>query len=151
MKTPDKRSHSITATSWPDRITVGHVIFDHEVPYLLPPIVPSIFFLQPLPAATSPSPSESQSSTGFIDGATVYSAEENNENWYPYLSCGWFPVLVIYPDHQPIPAHAWVHISPMYLPGPPDCIPPPFGTASVSQNHGVYVGRQYVHSLPAMS
>lgn len=126
------------STFWPDQITVGHVVFDFPAPYL-PHLEPSLLFLRPFPAVSG-----HQHTSSSLDGVTLYSTEGND--WYPYLSCGWFPVLVIYPNLQPILAHAWVHVSPSFLTGPPGCTPPMFGARTLSTNN-IYVGRQFIHTF----
>jgi hypothetical protein len=104
------------------------------MPYL-PQVDPHLFFLGQFPASN-----QAYTRNGFVDEVTLYST--NDSSWYPYLSCGWFPVLVIYPGLHPIPAHAWVHTS-------PDCTPPTIGARTVLPN-SIYVGRQFIHSFRAL-
>jgi hypothetical protein len=125
-------------TSLPEQITVGHVIFALSVPFL-PQVVPTLLFLRPFPDTSS----QLYTTHGFqaLHGATLYSTED--DYWFPYLSCGWFPVFALYPGFHPIPAYAWVHVSPSFLPAPPHRAPPHPGDRTVSSND-IYVGRLFV-------
>ena len=115
----------------------------------VPPLVPALFFPQLFPAASN----RTHPRDGHSSGDIIYSTEGlDYSNWSLNVSCGWFPVLVMYPGSQPIPAQAWVHISPSpwFLPRSLHPIPPYFGSIRVSPN-SIYVGRQYLHTFPLVS